>query len=159
MDSTQLDQLRKQLDQFRKEFSNWYTFDAQTLENVPKQFGVYVMRKASGQRFGRLNGESDILYIGKTRMHGGLNKKLRIYLYGKSGSNTEKRIRAFTKKTTIQVAWCLCDEPENLEHHLLWQYLREHDELPPLNHSITRKIIQRAYDEGVGTTEPTITKF
>ena len=147
-----------QLNQFGKEFSNWYTFDEQTLENAPKQIGVYVMRKAGGQCFGRLNGESDILYVGKTSARGGLRQRLRMYLYRKPRTGTDKRIHDFVEKTTIEVAWCLCDKPEHFEYSLLWQYFGEHDELPPLNYSIIRRLYQFFEDEGKGTDKPTVIK-
>ena len=148
-----------QLSQSGKEFSNWYTFGVQTLEVAPKQIGVYVMRKAGGQCFGRLKGESDILYIGKTtRKHGGLKHRFRSYLYGTPTTGTDKRIHDFAKKTTIEVAWCLCDEPEHFEYDLLWRYYREHDELPPLNYSTKRLLNKSFRDEGIGIEEATVTE-
>ena len=128
MDSTQLIL-------FSKGFSDWSPFNEKGVKNAPEQHGVYILRKAGGQRFGRLQGQSDILYIGSTMAARGLKQRLQQYLHPGPTQWTNKRINELSKKHEMEVAWCPCNEPENLEHQLLQQYLKEHDELPPLNHA------------------------
>ena len=123
----------KQLRQ--KGFSQWFPFTGHGVGKVPRQSGVYVLRKAQGVLFGRLRGESDILYIGSTQARGGLKQRLRQYLHPGPTQWTNLRIHELAKKCEMEVGWCQCDEPRNIEHQLLQQYLQEHDELPPLNHA------------------------
>jgi len=126
-------------------FSIWHPFEKQTLEKVPQEIGVYVFRKAGAQFFGRLNGNSDILYIGSTEKD--LRHRLQQYLSPGPSQWTNKRIHEYAKKNSIEVAWLLCDEPKNFEHDLLKQYLLEHSELPPLNASDIRQLLKPVKDE------------
>jgi hypothetical protein len=151
MDSTQLKQSGKQ-------FSDWYTFDKQIIKNVPKDIGVYVIRKAGGRRFGRLRGKSDILYIGSATSQGGLKQRLQHYFRPGRRQLTNQRINEFAKKYPMEVAWCLSHEP-NLEYELLKQYLKEHDELPPLNHASIRLLYKTVTDEAKGTDSFTAEKM
>ena len=141
MDSTQLSKSRKG-------FSRWHPFNEQSIINAPKSYGVYVIRRDGGQRFGRLQGESDILYIGSTEAKRGLRQRLRSYLHLGPTQWTNKRINELAKKYEMEVAWCQCDEPGNLENQLLRQYLSEHDELPPLNRA-GKKLLKKLLTEGL----------
>jgi len=49
----------------------------------------------------------------------------------------------------MEIAWCLCGEASNLELQLLRQYLDDHDELPPLNHT-SKALLKKALTETVG---------
>ncbi len=137
MDSAQLTQ-----------FSNWRSLSDQGIKNAPSQQGTYVIRKAGGKRFGRLRGESDIVYIGSTTR--GLRGRLRQYIHPGPTQWTNWRIHELAKKYNFEVAWYKNNEPENLEHQLLRQYLNEHDELPPLESSrqkATKKSFDRVWDK------------
>jgi excinuclease UvrABC nuclease subunit len=144
MDSTQLKQ-------YGKQFSPWYPFNKQIIKNVPEDTGVYIIRKVGGQRFGRLRGESDILYIGSATSQGGLKQRLQQYFSPGPTQWTNKRINEFAKKYSMEVAWCLLNEPKNFEDELLRQYLKEHDELPPFNYASIRTLHKNFTDEGKGT--------
>ena len=133
MDSTQLSR-------FERHFSKWHPLDEQGLENAPQQPGVYVIRRAQGRRFGRLRGESDILYIGSCRAKKGLRQRLQQYSYPGPTQWTNLRVKELSEKFKMEVAWCVInapnlEEPRNFECDLLANYLKDHDELPPLNHS------------------------
>ena len=146
------------LSRCRKGFSDWHLFDKQTMENAPQQVGVYVIRKAGGECFGRLRGESDIFYIGSTTSEGGLRQRLQHYFHPGRAQWTNRRINEYAKKYHMEVSWCPCDEPRNLEDDLLRQYLMEHDELPPFNHSDIRTLYKSVKDSGKGTDSFTIIK-
>jgi hypothetical protein len=124
------------------EFSNWLPFDKKRVMTAPRAEGTYVIRQAAKKSFGRLLGQSDILYIGSTTSKNGLRQRLMQY-FREEPQWTNRRINEFTKKYQMEVAWCLCRPPTNartLEDNLLSQYLSEHDELPPLNHNGIRQI-------------------
>lgn len=123
-----------QIKKFQKEFSDWYPLDENSIRTASKDKGAYVIRAQQG-KFGRLQGESDILYIGKTDAKNGFKERLSHYLRPGPTQWTSRRIHEMLKKYKMQVAWCPCSEPKNLEHRLLNQYLSEHDELPPFNHA------------------------
>ena len=142
MDSTQLSQ-------FRYKFSDWHPLDERGIQNAPNQQGTYVIRKGGGQRFNRLQGETDIMYIGSATGKGGLKTRLRWYLHPGSRQPTNLRIHQMITKYSLEVAWCPNDEPENFEYRLLNQYDQDHDELPPLNRAGRRSI--RITDKSVGT--------
>ena len=129
----------RELGQFQKGFSKWYPFNDESIKDAPKQPGVYVLRKAGGQSFGRLRGKSDILGIGKTDAKRGLRQRLGQHLHPGRTIGTSRRISEFAKKYRMEVAWCPYHEPRNLEHELLSKYVSEHDELPPLNHARPRQ--------------------
>jgi hypothetical protein len=139
MDSTQLRS-------FRRGFSDWHPFDKRSIKSAPQQIGVYIIRKAEGQCFGRLRGESDILYIGSTKSEGGLKKRLQHYFHPGPTQWTNRRINELANKYRMEVAWCPCSEPRNLEHELLKRYLKEHDELPPFNHAGIRRLYKSVTD-------------
>ena len=145
MDSTQLSL-------GRTGFSRWYLFNEKVVQNAPKQRGVYVFRKAGSKRFGRLQGQSDVMYIGSTEAKGGLKQRLGQYLHPGPTQWTNKRIKKISKKHQMEIAWCPCDEPGNLEHQLLQKYLKEHDELPPLNHA-GKKILKKFLEEELHTID------
>ena len=128
--------------QFQKEFSEWYPFNEQGVINAPRQRGAYVIRKAGGQRFGRLRGESDILYIGKAETKGGLKQRLQQHMRPGPTQYTNQRIKKLARKYEMEVAWHACEKPRNVEHHLLSKYVSKHDELPPLNHARPKLLYQ-----------------
>ena len=95
MDSTQLSLART-------EFSRWYPFNEKAVKNAPKQRGVYVFRKAGGKHFGRLQGQSDVMYIGSTEAKGGLKQRLGQYLHPGPTQWTNKRIKKISKKHQME---------------------------------------------------------
>jgi excinuclease UvrABC nuclease subunit len=130
----------------QKGFSEWIPFTEENVEKAPRKPGVYILRKAHGLVFGRLRGKSDILYIGSTEAQSGLKHRLKQYFHPGPTQWTNKRINKLLEKYEMEIAWCPCDEPSNLEHQLLTQYLEEHDELPPLNHA-TKRLLKKIFTE------------
>jgi hypothetical protein len=87
-------------------------------ENAPREKGVYVIRQTAGKPFGRLQGESDLLYIGIAESEGGLRQRLLQYFHPGPTQWTNRRINNYLGKYQMEVAWCICLEPINLEHDL-----------------------------------------
>ncbi len=133
MDSTQLNKIVNGL-------SRWFHFDKRVLKQVPKQGGIYVIRLADAQIIGRLQGESDILYIGSSKSKGGLRQRISQYFHPGPTQFTNRRIRDLTERYPMEIAWFPCDEPVNIENNLLRQYISDHDELPPLNHADVKRL-------------------
>jgi hypothetical protein len=128
------------VEQFISKFSEWHPLIEEGIEKAPDVQGAYVLRRAQGQRFGRLRGESDIMYIGSSEGKHGLRRRLRFFLHPGRRQLTSQRINEMAKKYEMEVAWCPCDEARNLEHQLLQRYVLDHDELPPLNHAEPRQL-------------------
>jgi hypothetical protein len=122
--------------------SKWQPFDATTAKNAPRDKGTYVIRRAHGEKFGRLRGFSDILYIGSTESKRGLRSRLRQYLHPGQKKWTAIRVNQALSKYEAEVAWCENPQPRNLEHNLLRQYAADHDEFPPLNRADIRALKQ-----------------
>ena len=136
----------------KKEFSAWQSFSKITALKAPTSKGVYVLRLSEARLFGRLKEKSDILYIGCTKAKGGLRQRL--YGYFKPGSTqwTNQRINKFLSNYTMEISWRTCEIPINVEHYLLKQYLKDHDELPPFNRSSSRRLLE-PISENLGLTE------
>lgn len=138
----------------------WQSFNKEDVKNAPSLKGIYVIRMAKGQLFGRLSGVSDMLYIGSAESKGGLRQRLQQYFHPGQTQWTNLRIKELTKKYQMEIAWYPCEEPKNLEHELLRHYFEEHDELPPLNHASIRRLYKcvtdniRADDEVVVIKKP-----
>ena len=137
-------------------FSQWYPFNKQNLKNAPPETGVYVLRKCGGELFGRLNGQSDILYIGSTKKS--LKSRLQQYIHPGPTQWTNQRIHKYTKENSVEASWLSCNEPKSLEHDLLKQYYFDHGELPPLNFTSVRKLLKVVEDEVHVTDEVTVIK-
>jgi len=140
------------LSQFERRFSEWYPFNRHGIKNAPEQPGVYVIRITQGRCFGRLKGKSDILYIGSCEAKKGLRQRLQQYLHPGPTQWTNRRVNQLAKEYQMEVAWCLCDEPRNFEHDLLIRYLKDHDELPPLNRAGIRRLY-KTITETIGLTD------
>ena len=92
----------------------------------------------------RLQGASDILYIGQTKILGGSNTS-RLWIYNNPTKNTGdawiKELVGRLAADSTQVAFLICPEPpagqtvKDYETQLLRRYKEDHWELPPLSHS------------------------
>lgn len=109
-----------------------------------KVSGVYILRKKSGQSFPRLQGETDIYYIGSTA-----NLKRRFYQYNHPGPTqyTNKRVNGFVigRKYESEFLWRKEKDEEAArvaEHELLMKFKSDHDEFPPLNFADVRALKQ-----------------
>jgi hypothetical protein len=126
-------------------FSSWYPFSKENLRKAPEEIGVYVFRKAKAEMFGRLNGKSDILYIGSSKK--GLRSRLQNYMHPGPTQWTNQRIHEYTVKNSVEVSWLTFQGPKNLEHDLLKQYFSDHWELPPLNFAAIRTLFKPLKDK------------
>lgn len=136
----------RQVSQICKGVSEWHPFNEESVKSAPEQSGIYVFRMAQSKCFGRLKGETDVLYIDSTEGKHGLRGRLQQYLRPGPTQWTNKRIHTMAKKYDMEIAWCLCREASNLELQLLHRYFEDHDELPPLNHA-SKKLLKKALTE------------
>jgi len=100
---------------------------------------VYIIRL--NRKFGRLKGESDILYIGST---GDLHDRIvENFLRGRGGKTT-KRIHDYLVHkgylNVAEVSWVFSENYEELEDKLLKVYEEDHHELPPWNRARRRDV-------------------
>lgn len=123
--------------QLPKEFSSWYPLDNDCIMDAPQKSGIYVIRMSGGKCFGRLQGETDIVYIGSTKQ---LKRRFYQFLHPGPTQWTNQRINQLLKKYSFEIAWLENDNPKIPEHNLLRQFLAEHDEFPPLNRADIRKM-------------------
>jgi len=121
------------------ELKEWILFNQEILEKLPASSGVYIIRNK--KCFGRLIGDSDILYIGKADNKKGLKHRIKFYFKPGINQRTSKRINALILgdyKDRIEISWMIID-PENTkekEKELLTKYLKDHGELPPWNRNL-----------------------
>lgn len=125
----------KQLKKTHPNLSKWLKFNEQILPKVPKKKGVYVIRLENKKNFGRLKGQSDVLYIGKTEAQNGLKQRISFYFRPGKTQLTNMRINSMQKKYKMEIAWLTSDDSNNLEHKLVNAYMEDHHELPPFNHA------------------------
>jgi hypothetical protein len=74
---------------------------------------------------GRLSGGSDILYIGASENKEGLKRRLQQYFNPGPTQRTNRRIKELSAKYDMEVAWHVCNSPENCERELLKRYLKD----------------------------------
>ena len=100
-------------------------------KRAPASPGAYVLQLGQGRSIHRLKGESDIIYVGSTaRGSGGLKQRLR--------SHNKSRLLNLIKTEIgkIEVSWKVVATHESAlfeEAEILWKYLQDHLELPPMN--------------------------
>ena len=117
-------------------FSRWVPFD-DILDYADKKAGVYEIRMKDGRKFGRVRGESDIVYIGSTTKS--FKSRFRGYMKPGRDQPTNQHVKWFSKKYEIEVAFLPIEKPRFYESLLIDTYIADHDELPPLNHQSINK--------------------
>jgi excinuclease UvrABC nuclease subunit len=142
----------------RKEFDSWHSFESLNVQRAPSEIGVYIIRQEGGKLIGRLQGESDILYIGSTISKGGLRQRLMQYFHPGPTQWTNQRLNSFLEKYAMEITWCACSNPTNFEHDLLRKYLNDHDELPPFNHADNRRPLETVGESTALIDKLTVTK-
>ncbi|MEM0149194.1 MAG: hypothetical protein QW346_02935 [Candidatus Micrarchaeaceae archaeon] len=111
-------------------FENWHPFES-SLEYATNENGVYCMRLQ--EAICRVKGKSDIAYIGSAT--NGFKTRFRGYMNPGPTQKTNIRVKEFSRKYKLEVSFLVTDKPKFYESLLLEEYLADHDELPPLNHS------------------------
>jgi hypothetical protein len=120
---------------FFKNWKNWENFESRT-DGIN---GVYAFRVE--EQFGRIQGNSNILYIGKADQNPKRKKGIwyRLRNYRQDTKGASKRLKkieeAFGGKSSIEYAYEICDDPRGTEKALLESYYEIHLEFPPLNRS------------------------
>lgn len=109
---------------------------------IPASAAVYAI--TTSRTFGRLDGTSNILYVGSTRRLGGPSDRARLWAYSYPPTPREKRITAVCAALAadghvLTLRWHIVTtllDAQSLEATFLHQVADEHRELPPLNHAI-----------------------
>ena len=127
-----------------RELSAWEVWPQPALVKAPQTPGVYIFRLS--KFFGRMQGESDIVYIGLA------TKSVR----GRIGHHRYTAVgliqKTFRDVGTLQVAWKSCPGRSDamvMESRLLGRYAREHVEHPPCNRQQSLRALQQ-YFEALG---------
>ena len=116
------------------DFSDWMLFTKELVPNLPNENGSYVFRTAGGNRISRVEGESDVLYIGSAVKKRGIRNRLGLFFNPSKKSSTGNRINSYLWKNQMEVSYIIESQPGDVEQKLLHQYQNEHGELPPFNH-------------------------
>lgn len=120
---------------FFREWKNWEIFETPFHDKN----GVYAFRLK--YKFARLDGMSDVLYIGmcnqnpKRNKRPGLWHRLNNYRHNlRGGPERLKRVTDLVGgMSEIEYAYAVCNSPRETEKALLESYYQRHFELPPLN--------------------------
>ncbi len=128
---------------FFKCWKNWEDFEKLEVFETHNDGinGVYAFRMKN--KFGRLKGESCVLYIGKADQDPERNKRAgiwhRLMNYKQNNRGASERLKdiadKFEGESSIEYAYEICDTPRDTEKTLLESYYKEHLEFPPLNRS------------------------
>ena len=143
-------------------FSTWVPFE-DALKYATDETGVYIIRMKDGMVFGRVKGESDIVYIGETKS--GFKRRFRGYLKPNGTQWTNWRVNSFSKKHKLEVSFAPATASELVEHMLLQTYQLAHEELPPLNRAEARIFYANAplnlryEEEDISTLQSVNNKF
>jgi hypothetical protein len=124
--------------------SPWELWPRPALERAPETSGVYVFKLS--RCFGRMRGESDIVYVGLAEKS--IKGRLGSHRYTEIGLSTNL-VEDFG---TLQVAWKPCgsdSEARFMESTILGRHRRDHVELPPFNRQQPFKVLQQ-YFEALG---------
>ena len=109
--------------------------DLRALPNLRCVYAFRLRPRPEGPAvFGRLRGESDLLFIGATRR---LRDKLQGYLEPRHHAREGIRLHEFLSLRgygpAVQLGYRPSDYPTQEERELLRRYEQEHHELPPWN--------------------------
>ena len=92
------------VEQFISKFSEWHPLIEESIEKAPDVQGAYVLRRVQGQRFGRLRGESDIMYIGSAAGKRGLKWRLELFLHPGRRQLVNMRIHKIAKRYKMETS-------------------------------------------------------
>jgi predicted GIY-YIG superfamily endonuclease len=130
-------------------------------KQAPKLPGAYLLRLKGGKKFNRINGETDIVYIGSTD-----NLSRRFYGYNHPGRSqyTNQKVNDFVIKFGHDVEFMWKEEPDGesariTESELLKKYQKKHHEYPPLNGASVRSLEKTLTDEKLNLSDESSTDF
>lgn len=128
------------------EISDWHTWPDPAIKKAPNLPGVYVFRLA-GRPFGRLQGQSDVIYVGTTAKKGKSTVRSRLKQHSGQQDRRHWLQRVPSQISPLEVAWIVCQERHEAllrESNLLREYMEDHIELPPGNRQQSAKTFQNA---------------
>jgi hypothetical protein len=122
-------------------FSDWHPWAERVPDCAPNQPGVYVFRLAGGEHLMRLEGQSDIVYVG---WGSSIQRRLRRHLKARDDERDIgfRLSRVLAVPRPLEVAWTVLsgsEEAKNYEADLIARFGANHIELPPLNRQETGK--------------------
>ena len=128
-----------------EDFIGWVVWGKGAAASAPAQPGVYVFRVAASRTpIGRLNGKSDIIYVGSTPKGGSIRARLNNHVKARrdekdAGWSIDRVVK---KGVPLEVGWrtfAAADDAADCESILLSKYQHDHLELPPLNNQMPQK--------------------
>ena len=123
-----------------EELSAWEPWARGALARAPETPGVYIFRLSTS--FGRMQGSSDIVYVGLAKK----NLRKRLELHRRTAIGLFAKV--YGEGGTLQVAWKSCREQSEamvLECRFLLKHRRDHIELPPLNRQQPFKVLEQYF--------------
>jgi len=112
-------------------FKEWVPFNELPRTGMRHEGGVYILRLDTS--FGRLNGVSDIVYVGSTTDFS--SRFMKNYSGGTGGLTTQRIHDYLVRKgyaVRVSASW-VATEDFQIERNLLKRYEEELHELPPWN--------------------------
>src|SRR5438045_1142183 len=112
----------------------WSRLSSLTADGAPSCMGAYLVRVGNGKVLGRIKGVSDLVYIGSGNLQSRLKAHagFRVDLIDKGWLLTV--IAADESVGPLEFACWPCENAKETEQALLWDYFRDHLELPPANY-------------------------
>jgi predicted GIY-YIG superfamily endonuclease len=123
-----------------EELSDWESWPHPARAKAPETPGVYIFRLSNC--FGRMQGTSDIVYIGLAKKN--IKRRLADHRHTAIGLFAN----SYRDLGDLQVAWKSYREQSEamvMESRLLGKHRREHMELPPLNRQQPLKELQQFF--------------
>ena len=117
-----------------KQWSSWKNLNPRNLIYILDGYGVYIIRAVQHQ-VPRLNGHSDILYVGRGKLKNRLGKCLNYrlgYRYWPTESGRLYRVER-QLELLMEFSYFVTDSYMQAETSILDEYEKQHLELPPLN--------------------------
>jgi hypothetical protein len=134
------------IDLKKYDFKDWitigtdYNANKELVLQLPKRKGVYIIR--AKKPIGRLQGESNIIYIGQGVIRHRIQALLRQYLpppYSnyKNKHTARKAFERLMSKSELELelGYLTSENSKGLEKLLLQAYIEQHIEPPPLNNT------------------------
>lgn len=115
---------------------SWRSWPNPGLAIAPSSHGVYVFRRTRGSVISRVQGSSEIVYVGS----GNIRSRLRAHCNPDwdSFKNSGWLISLVANGAPLEVSWQVMQlkTARSLEIQILQEYLVDHRELPPANRQI-----------------------
>jgi hypothetical protein len=114
----------------------WLAFGEMSVRCATSACGLYVVRTAGARRFGRLVGDSDIIYVGS----GKIAERLKNHTQWRTDFKDKGWFFGFIANCEgmlpMEFGCFPCENHSKVESQILFGYLKSHRELPPANLSM-----------------------